>query len=544
MQDIFKQPESLNAIIEKCNGGLLCLMPPIEDMRRELRYHGKRLMANRLTHSARFINELMVSLSDVTKLSKAARCFVNSHIDSSKSFTEVWREEDGPGIDELQMARSLYDSRELKRCAHVLKSAEGKPDCQASLFLYNYALYMHGSQRREEEIFEKNKSKQYAGIKVNDSSIVNQQAKNLVRQMERLYQQDQLDDLNTYLYGMMMSDLLRYDDSANAFIKCLNINPCHWGAWQELARLILQDKLTSRESYELLSKIKDHWMKNFFLASLLLEKVKLIEQFDSCCLDILSALLSFYNKSSYLTSQVAQLFYHKKDHDTSILVFQEMLRKDPYRLDNLDIYSNILYVKDNPKDLGALAYNCFNVNKYSAETNCIIGNYHSLMSDHEKAIIYFRQALTLDRTFLAAWTLIGHEYLELKKVANAIDAYNHAVKIDNKDFRAWYGLGQAYELQSLLPTAIHYYLMAVKTRPRDFRMWNALSVVYSKIDKPEEAAKCSERSENYKDDERIALFNLAKIYDSLGLTEKAVACFIENLNRIDSTPTFESVESK
>lgn len=400
---------------------------------------------------------------------------------------------------------------------------------------------MHGSQRREEEIFERNKSKQYAGIKVNDSSIVNQQAKNLARQLERLYQQDMLDDLNTYLYGLAMIDLLRYEDAAHAFIRSLNANPCNWAAWQELARLLLQDKVPGWDCFETLAKIKDHWMKNIFLASVLLEKVKLIEQFDSYCLDILTALLAFFNKSSYLSTQVAQLFYHKKDHDTSIVIFQEMLRKDPYRLDNLDIYSNILYVKDNPKDLGALAYNCFNINKYSAETNCIIGNYHSLMSEHEKAITYFRQALTLDRTFLAAWTLIGHEYLELKKVANAIDAYNHAVKIDNTDFRAWYGLGQAYELQSLLPTAIHYYLMAVKTRPRDFRMWNALAVVYSKIDKQEEAAKCSERSENFKDDERIALFNLAKIYDSLGLTEKAVVCFTENLSRIDSTPTFESV---
>lgn len=81
--------------------------------------------------------------------------------------------------------------------------------------------------------------------------------------------------------------------------------------------------------------------------------------------------------------------------------------------------------------------------------------------------------------------------------------------------------------------------MAVKTRPRDYRMWNALSSVYSKIDKPQEAAKCSERAEQNKDHERIALFNLGKLYDSLGLIDKAVLCFTENLNRIDSTPTFE-----
>ena len=516
-------------------------MPPLEDLKRELKFHGQRLAANRLIYAARFVNELMVSVSEFSSLSPIALRFVSENTDTSRSFKQMYRDDyDSPNADKLQLARTLYDTRELKRCAHVLKAYEVNPDCQSSLFLYNYALYMHGSQRREEEIFERNKSKQYAGIKVSDSSVCNQQSKNLVRGLERLYNEDRLDDMNTYMYGLVLVDIQRYEDASKAFIKCLNLNPLHWSAWQELARLIIQDEI-KKDWFEALSSIKDHWMKNMFLASLLHEKVKLVETFDKYCLDMLTGLLCFFRDSSYLISQVAQLFYHKKDQEMAIQIYQELLRKDPYRIDTLDVYSNILYVKDNPKDLGALAYNCFQNNKYAPETNCIIGNYHSLMSEHEKAITYFKNALALDRTFLAAWTLIGHEYLELKKVANAIDAYNHAVKIDNKDFRAWYGLGQAYELQSLLPKSIHYYLMAVKTRPRDYRMWNALSTVYNKIDKPEEAAKCSERAENYKDDERIALFNLAKIYDSLGLTEKAVQCFIENLNRIDSSHNHETV---
>ena len=72
-------------------------------------------------------------------------------------------------------------------------------------------------------------------------------------------------------------------------------------------------------------------------------------------------------------------------------------------------------------------------------------------------------------------------------------------------------------------------------------MWNALATVYTKIDKQQEAIKCSERAENYKDDERIALFSLGKLYDSLGMTEKAVHYFTENLNRIDNCSTIESV---
>ena len=63
------------------------------------------------------------------------------------------------------------------------------------------------------------------------------------------------------------------------------------------------------------------------------------------------------------------------------------------------------------------------------------------MSDHIKAIYYFKKALQLDKNFLAAWTLMGHEYLEMKNTSAAIESYRTAVDADPTDFRAWYGLG-------------------------------------------------------------------------------------------------------
>ena len=98
-------------------------------------------------------------------------------------------------------------------------------------------------------------------------------------------------------------------------------------------------------------------------------------------------------------------------------------------------------MNENAKELGALAVECYQNNKYCPETCCVVGNYYSMMSEHEKSIEYFKKALELDRSFLAACTLIGHEYLELKKVSNSIDSYNSALAVDPTDFRAWYGLG-------------------------------------------------------------------------------------------------------
>ncbi len=80
------------------------------------------------------------------------------------------------------------------------------------------------------------------------------------------------------------------------------------------------------------------------------------------------------------------------------------------------------------------------------ETCCVLGNYYSLIGDHVKAAQTFKKAILIDRYFLSAYTLLGHEYLELKNIPNAIEAYNSAVQFNKKDYRAWYGLGQAYEL--------------------------------------------------------------------------------------------------
>lgn len=56
-----------------------------------------------------------------------------------------------------------------------------------------------------------------------------------------------------------------------------------------------------------------------------------------------------------------------------------------------------------------------------------LGNYFSLRRDHEKAITYFRRALKLDRSYLSAWTLMGHEYVEIKNTNAAIASYRRAV---------------------------------------------------------------------------------------------------------------------
>ena len=104
------------------------------------------------------------------------------------------------------------------------------------------------------------------------------------------------------------------------------------------------------------------------------------------------------------------------------------------------------YVKECRAELSHLAHDAVQNDKYRPETCCIVGNYYSLKQQHEKAVLYFQRALRLNPRCLSAWTLMGHEYVEMKNVYAAVEAYRRAVDINPRDFRAWYGLGQTYEL--------------------------------------------------------------------------------------------------
>ena len=109
---------------------------------------------------------------------------------------------------------------------------------------------------------------------------------------------------------------------------------------------------------------------------------------------------------------------------------------------------------------------CFlsQVDKFCPESCCVVGNYYSLKGKHENAVTYFQRAIKLNSkydfvvsfvlnqtyflfylilfgsllffllhvlldSYLSAWTLMGHEYMELRNTAAAVQCYRNAVGI-------------------------------------------------------------------------------------------------------------------
>ncbi|KAB0798290.1 hypothetical protein PPYR_09283 [Photinus pyralis] len=439
-----------------------------------------------LYHSAKWLSEINFSIAHI-KLP----------LETSSVVTELESES-------YLLAKSYFDLKEYDRCAFFTETCvEPKPR-----FLHLYSQYLS---------IEKKKLDNMTDTNCPPDPTKNNALRMLCTSLKEDQFVNKLDGYCLYLYGIILKKLDLNSLAMDIFVDAINEEPLHWGAWQELA-LLVPDKST------LLSlRLPNHWMKHFFLAHVYLEQLNNEE-----ALDIYYDLHSQgFDKSTYIMAQMAIAYHNRRELDKAILMFKELLHLDPYRLDNLDTYSNLLYVKEMKTELANLAHTAVNIDKYRVETCCVIGNYYSLRSEHSKAVLYFQRALKLNPQYLSAWTLMGHEFMEMKNTNAAIQSYRQAIEVNRRDYRAWYGLGQTYEILKMPFYCIYYYKQAQQLRPNDSRMILALGETYEKLDKHENALKCYYKACNVGDVEGMALVKLAKLYDKLNEVDNAAAAYTE-----------------
>lgn len=285
-------------------------------------------------------------------------------------------------------------------------------------------------------------------------------------------------------------------------VRSVELFPMNWGCWLEMTSLIsrvedvsgfpcIHDRLLTCLAVE--SNITTPTSKYPFL-HIPSSYFSRIISINSTTIQFSEQLLSIFPTSPFLLTCLALLSYHTKDFVTADAHFSRLLALHPHRLDSLDHYSNILYVMNLRPKLSFLAHLCSSVDKFRPESCVVIGNYYSLLSSHEKAVQYFRRALTLDRSCLSAWTLMGHEYVELKNTHAAIESYRRAVDVNRRDYRAWYGLGQTYEVLEMHAYALWYYKRAAGLRPWDGKMWMAVGSCLQKMGRDLEGIKALKRA--------------------------------------------------
>ena len=114
-------------------------------------------------------------------------------------------------------------------------------------------------------------------------------------------------------------------------------------------------------------------------------------------------LTSAHPSSKYLKAQVAVVHYNRRDFGEAETIFLGLRKSDPYRLENIDTYSNILYVKELRSELSFLAHEATRIEQYRSETCCIVGNFYSLKNRHEKAVLYFSRSSASTLAFASSY---------------------------------------------------------------------------------------------------------------------------------------------
>ncbi|KAG7195927.1 Anaphase-promoting complex subunit 23 [Scheffersomyces spartinae] len=445
----------------------------------------------------------------------------------------------------VMLARAYFNCREFDRAAYILRgcrSGNGR-------FLRLYAMLIAVDKRATEETDgtlnvasnvsnnvtvanggnsnSQSSHNSSSGTEENNDTVnvLNGVLSKILQEADS-YHQSPNNEPNAFLHylcGVVYNRKRKQAFAQTHLCNSVVLFPYNWLCWQELVATLS----TYDEAVTLMAKLRHHRSGVANTVMFRFFEVVVWQEFDHQAKELsekLDLLAVEFPNFTFVKVQQFLIAYHQLDYFRAEALFDQILKADPLRLDDLDTYSNMLYVMEKRAKLAYLAQLAAHIDKFRPETCCVIANYHSIKGEHEKAIMYYKRALVLNKNCQSAWTLMGHEFVELKNSHAAIESYRRAVDSNARDFRAWYGLGQAYEVLDMHLYALYYYQRAATLQPTDKRMWHALGNCYDKIGKWHEAIGAFEKAlsidsadqANGQVPEPHVCFKLATIWDKVG----------------------------
>uniref|UniRef100_A0A0E0ADA9 Cdc23 domain-containing protein n=1 Tax=Oryza glumipatula TaxID=40148 RepID=A0A0E0ADA9_9ORYZ len=327
------------------------------------------------------------------------------------------------GADRYLLAKAYFDCREYRRTAHVLRGQIGRK----AVFLRCYALYTAGEKRKEEETVELEGS-------LGKSNAVNQELVALERELATHRRTGAIDSFCLYLYGIVLRDKGSEALARTVLVESVNSYPWNWSAWLELQSLCTSSDILNNLN------LKNHWMKDFFLASAHLE-LKMHEE----ALKRYERLMGVFRCSDYIQAQIATVQYSMRDLDEADMIFEELLRTDPFRVDSMDVYSNLLRAVDiNPRDYRAW---------YG------LGQIYEMMGMLFYAVYYFRKSSYLQPNDARLWNAMAqcYESDQLQMIEEAIKCYERSANNNDTEGIALHQLAKLHGMLGQSEEAAFYY---------------------------------------------------------------------------------------
>lgn len=204
-------------------------------------------------------------------------------------------------------------------------------------------------------------------------------------------------------------------------------------------------------------------------------------------LQMFNSLHSSQRETPWVLAQIGRVLYEQNEYAEAEKCFTRLKAIAPARLDDMEVYSTILWHTKNEIELAFLSHEIADVDRGSPQAWCAIGNSFSLQRDHDQALKCFKRATQLNPKFAYAFTLQGHEHISNEEYDKALATYRAAIAVDNRHYNAWYGLGKVFEKQGKYPIAEQHYRTAALINPTNAVLICCIGVVLEKLKSPKAA---------------------------------------------------------
>lgn len=169
----------------------------------------------------------------------------------------------------------------------------------------------------------------------------------------------------------------------------------------------------------------------------------------------------------WVLSQMGRCHYEQAAYAEAEKLFRRMRVQAPSRLQDMEVYSTILWHLKREADLSFLAHELVDSAWHSPQAWCALGNAWSLARDAEQALRCFKRATQLDPKFAYAFTLQGHEHVANEEYEKALTAYRQAIAADRRHYNAYYGIGRVQERLGAYDKAYDHYYAAQTINPNN-----------------------------------------------------------------------------
>lgn len=184
-------------------------------------------------------------------------------------------------------------------------------------------------------------------------------------------------------------------------------------------------------------------------------------------LEAFHSLPQAHQASPWVLAQIGHAYYEQGSYNDAEKAFRKMRVQAPSRLEDMEVYSTILWHLKRETDLSFLAHELIDSAWHSPQAWCALGNAWSLARDTEQALKCFKRATQLDPKFAYAFTLQGHEHVTNEEYEKALTAYRQAISADKRHYNAYYGIGRVQERLGVYDKAYLHFQAAQTINPNN-----------------------------------------------------------------------------